>query len=253
MKKALGFKLTGDFACFRDFTDTSKLTPTYQRPTNIHIMSIIGAIIGLDGFSEFLNSKNLGKKSNKYPEFYERLKGLNYSIISESSHFDKEIVTYNNQVAQLVTNGITLNLTYEFLKNPDYTIYIEKKEEYLDIYNKLKNRLINKFFEYNVFLGRPELSANIEYLGEFDLVEKESNFLDSWVNMKDISFSKDEVFDFNYEKGCYILEEFFETELEEYIFVRKNKEHFLNTSAFIENINKKVFLINNKSIVFDKL
>ena len=79
--------LSGKFTHFKKPDVNSHTYFTYS-----HIHKV--ALLGLKGYESY--SKEKGVFRGDYPEFYERLKDLQLSIIPQKPYFFKKIVTFNN-------------------------------------------------------------------------------------------------------------------------------------------------------------
>ena len=83
--KALKFTLSGNSAFFKD----NVINTVYLTYGNIHrvaLLGMFGAILGYGGYSkqnDMLKKKN--KKMPDYPEFYEKLKDIKISIVSNGN------------------------------------------------------------------------------------------------------------------------------------------------------------------------
>lgn len=162
--KILVFDIWSDYAHFRKpYTTTSPLT--FPFPPRTAIAGIIGSIIGKkkdditcqndDSFIAVQISANNPIKKIRV--------GENLTQVT------KKIAIVDLQKASNKLNQIR----YEFLKEPRYTIYFSHKD--LELYNGLKDHLINHTSVYTPYLGISELIANFEFEGEYDLVEKQAN------------------------------------------------------------------------------
>jgi len=98
--KALKFTLSGNSAFFKD----NVINTVYLTYGNIHrvaLLGMFGAILGYGGYgkqNDMLKKKN--KKMPDYPEFYEKLKDIKISIVSngKNGYFNKKLQTFNNSV-----------------------------------------------------------------------------------------------------------------------------------------------------------
>lgn len=173
MNKLISIDFYADFGCLKK-PDTND--PVYLTFNMLHkpaLLGILGAIIGLEGFSEppskpkKKKSKNLSSEPETKPRiapYYEALKELKIGIRPlqhEKGNFSKTIYTYNNGVGYAnIQNKVPTNLmvTEQILIAPGYRCFIlfEKEEKLLrQLYTNLKNRDA----EYLPYLGKNEFSV----------------------------------------------------------------------------------------------
>lgn len=164
---AISFILSGKTACFRKPDVNQYAYFTYN---NIHkpaLLGLMGAIIGLGGYTRLFN-KNIGYKmgsigyDNGFPEFYEKLKNLKFSIIplAKNGYFSKKIQTFNNSVGYAsFEQGGNLIVREQWLENPKWQIIIleDKSEEY----KKIKQYLEEKKCVFIPYLGKNDHLAKI--------------------------------------------------------------------------------------------
>jgi CRISPR-associated protein Cas5h len=157
------FDVWGYYAHFRRFyTTTSPLT--FPIPPRTALCGLIAAIIGKE------------KEDNEY---------LNYFTLNKASiglkllNPVKKVMLAENLIHTKNAKGPGMNLitertriNFEFLKDPKYRIYFHHTDE--DIYQQLKENLINHKSVYTPCLGLSENIANFEFVGEFK-VKSESN------------------------------------------------------------------------------
>ena len=123
--KALKFTLSGNSAFFKD----NVINTVYLTYGNIHrvaLLGMFGAILGYGGYSkqnDMLKKKN--KKMSDYPEFYEKLKDIKISIVSngKNGYFNKKLQTFNNSVGYASKEeGGNLIVKQFWLENPSWDI-----------------------------------------------------------------------------------------------------------------------------------
>lgn len=191
--KALSFEIGGKTAIFKKPDVNSYAYFTYN---NIHkpaLLGILGAIIGLKGYTQLHDEKKaLGVKikeakgsekkllqeekeklDKSYPEFYEKLKNLKISIIplSEHGYFSKKIQVFNNSVGYASKEmGGNLIVREQWLENPKWQIIIQ--DDGSDEYEKMKEYLLNKKAVFIPYLGKNDHPANIDNVKEIKLNDK---------------------------------------------------------------------------------
>jgi len=173
--KALSFEISGKTAIFKKPDVNSYAYFTYN---NIHkpaLLGILGAIIGLDGYTK-LYDENRGLKEEKlgynngYPDYYEKLKDLKVSIVPlvKNGYFSKKIQTFNNSVGYAsFEQGGNLIVREQWLENPKWQIMILENDT--EEYKKIKEYLLNKKAVYIPYLGKNDHFANIDFVKEIEL------------------------------------------------------------------------------------
>jgi len=173
--KAISFELSGKTAIFKKPDVNSYVYFTYN---NIHkpaLLGILGAIIGLNGYTQLFNSNKDLKKgkvgyNDGYPEYYEKLKDFKVSIVPlvKSGYFSKKIQTFNNSVGYAsFEQGGNLVVREQWLENPKWQILILENES--QEYQKIKEYLFNQKTVYIPYLGKNDHPANIDKVQEVEL------------------------------------------------------------------------------------
>jgi len=160
MDRVLVFDIWGDYGHFRKFyTTTSPLT--FAFPPRTAICGLVGAIIGLDKGSEYL----------------ERLSGENFWAgvrILEPLRFTRmmiNLIDTTTSPASFHRIQQRTQVRFEFVKDPKYRIYVRHEDE--EIMRKLKGFLQEHKTYYTPCLGLSELIANFEFVGECGLREED--------------------------------------------------------------------------------
>jgi len=197
--EALKFTLSGDSAFFKD----NVINTVYLTYGNIHrvaLLGIFGAILGYGGYSkqnDMLKKKN--KKKPDYPEFYEKLKDIKISIVSngKNGYFNKKLQTFNNSVGYASKEeGGNLIVKQFWLENPSWDIYILLD---CDEAKKIADYIQNRKAIYLPYLGSNDHLANIMDIEIINIEEKMSSEDEtieilSMVKDSDISEKKKNVF-----------------------------------------------------------
>lgn len=173
----LKFRLNGKTAFFKNPEVNTYLYFSYGNIHKVAILGIIGAILGFKGYNQ------QGSKE-KYPEFYEKLKDTKIAIapLNEKGMFNKKIQSFNNSVGYASgEEGGNLIVKEEWLEDVDWEIYIliDKSK----VGQELKDRLLNRKFKYNIYLGKNDHPANVT---EVELLQGEE--------VKDITSEIDSLF-----------------------------------------------------------
>lgn len=149
-QKLISFDLRADFGFFKkpDYNDGILLS--YNMIHKPALLGILGAIIGLNGYS----------KKGEFPEYYQRLKGLPVGIEPlnhEKGNFQKTTVKYSNTVGYANDDG---NLLVEemMLVKPAYRCYV-LLDLAIEDHNKLYDYLKTGQAEYIPYLGKNEFQA----------------------------------------------------------------------------------------------
>lgn len=196
--KALSFEIGGKTAFFKK-PDVN--TYAYFTYNNIHkpaLLGLLGAIIGLDGYTKLFND-NLGLKkkdlafNDGFPSYYEKLKDLQISIIplAKNGYFSKKIQVFNNSVGYAsFEQGGNLIVREQWLENPKWQIII-LDDESLE-FTKLKDYLLNSKAHFIPYLGKNDHPAIIKNVKEIklskDIYNKDEIFINSlFVENQEIS------------------------------------------------------------------
>lgn len=281
--KFLRFKLSGKTAFFKKPDVNTYYYFTYTSIHKVALLGMFGAILGLGGYNERNNNKEIKKiKENfKYPEFYEKLKELRVAIVPTNNedlkkkqgyitfdgYVNKKVQTFNNSVgyASYETGG-NLIVKEQWLENPVWEIYFKIDSE---ISEELAKRLMNYNFTYIPYLGKNDHYGNIEdvsivedgylinsedikyiyglFKGDYFEIDNNSNCDD---DSEDDGEDEDD-YDYTYNKIEWVFEEFLPVSLTENINQYK-KEKFRATSLKVKCINdyKEIYKINGLNIFF---
>ena len=149
--KILGFRITGEFAHFRNPFVTSYLS-TYPFPPKPTVLGMIGAMIGyssVDVLKKLQDNVRIAIKLNKPPK-----KALDYVRLWKFNN-DKSIVPSPTKV--------------ELLVRPDYTIFVHSQND--KFLKELQNRLETGDFIYPISLGKNEFIAFVKDVFQFESKE----------------------------------------------------------------------------------
>ena len=163
--KIISFDISSDFGMFKK-PDVNNVYFTFNIILKPTLLGILGAIIGLGGYSEQYNSK--------YPEFYESLHDLLIGVVpaTKKGVFDKRLIKYNNTVGYANKDGGTLNIIEQTLIEPKYKIYIG-----LDSLNENHQKLIKYIdekqvqYEYIPYMGKNEFKLDIANVKHYDNIK----------------------------------------------------------------------------------
>ena len=254
--KALKFTLSGDSAFFKDNV-INTVDLTYGNIHRVALLGIFGAILGYGGYSkqnDMLKKKN--KKMPDYPEFYEKLKDIKISIVSngKNGYFNKKLQTFNNSVGYASKEeGGNLIVKQFWLENPSWDIYILLD---CDEAKKIADYIQNRKAIYLPYLGSNDHLANIMDVETIDIEEKMSSEDEtieilSMVKDSDISEKKKNLFSIDKNSirdDIYKYSEYLPVtlskELNQY---EKEKMTITNMSVILK---KSYYKVEDKNIVF---
>lgn len=191
IKKVLVFDVWAEYAHFRKFyTTTSPLT--FSLPPRTALCGLLGAIVGLD------------KVGNDY---------LRYFTLDQASigvrliNSIKKTMIAQNLIHTKTARGPGMNLiiqrtqiNFEFLKSPKYRIYFSHNDS--DLYIKLKGNLKGHKSFYTPVLGLSENIADFRFIGEFEILKKQSEELiqiNSAIPLSQIAINEGTKFDYEAE------------------------------------------------------
>jgi CRISPR-associated protein Cas5h len=128
--EAIKFDIKGKNAFFKKPDANTYTYFTYNNIHKIALMGLLGAVIGLGGYTLQNQSIMLGEKQI-YPEFYLRLKVLKVCIIpnAKCGYFSKKIQQFNNGIGYASKEqGGNLIVREQWLEEPSWTIYLLNSE-----------------------------------------------------------------------------------------------------------------------------
>ena len=158
----ISFDLRGDFGYFKKGDANDIVQPTYNIIHKPALLGLLGAILGLKGYSD---------EYYEFPEYYETLKSIRVGIKPlypeySDCYFPKTIVWFNNS-SGLASNEGTLQIKEQILIDPGYTVFLEL-ESSNEIHIKLKKLIFNYQAVYNIYLGKNEFLTSIENVYEYE-------------------------------------------------------------------------------------
>ncbi|QTY26841.1 type I-B CRISPR-associated protein Cas5b [Flavobacterium sp. CS20] len=171
-KTTLIFDVYGEYGHFRKFnTTTSPLT--YSIPTPSAVFGLLGAVLGIE--REDSQNKIREKKEHLREVFSNKNAFLAIRPLSEIKKVNigfnllntKSDNAYFNIENKKNEHGRT-QIEYEILKDPKFRVYLSWEHP---LKNELIERLKNKNFHFNPYLGISQMTANIEFVAEKELIE----------------------------------------------------------------------------------
>ena len=254
--KALKFTLSGNSAFFKD----NVINTVYLTYGNIHrvaLLGMFGAILGYGGYgkqNDMLKKKN--KKMPDYPEFYEKLKDIKISIVSNGKNgcFNKKLQTFNNSVGYASKEeGGNLIVKQFWLENPSWDIYILLD---CDEAKKIAEYIKNKKAIYLPYLGSNDHLANIMDVEIINIEEKigsedETIEILSMVKASDISEKKKNVFSMDKNSArddIYKYSEYLPVALSKDLNQHEKEKMTITNMSII--LKKSYYKVEDKNIVF---
>lgn len=256
--KAISFELSGKTACFRKPDVNQFAYFTYNNIHKVALLGLLGAIIGLGGYTQ-LHDKNRGLKKGQlgyddgYPEFYEKLKELKISIVplAPCGYFAKKIQVFNNSVGYASREmGGNLIVREQWLENPAWQILILDDES--EVYATLKEYLLDKKSLFIPYLGKNDHPAKIDEVKEVEL-KRDLFVIDDEIYI-DSLFTKEESLSLGWVREDidvpeFIFQEVSPTSLQkEYHFYEYKTMIF--TSKAVEPVPEDTFCYENRNYIF---
>ncbi|SDC86088.1 MULTISPECIES: type I-B CRISPR-associated protein Cas5b [unclassified Candidatus Frackibacter] len=169
MNKVLVFDIWAEYAHFKKYyTTTSPLT--FAIPPKTTLYGLIGAILGLDK-EEYLESFQEGKCQI----------GIEIKKPIKKTRINLNLI--DTKKAKLMSRIDTrTQIKTEYLKDVKYRIYFQHQVD--EIYDKLKQHLIEHKAVYSISLGLSENLANFEFVGEYEADRVDNN--EDWVDLKTV-------------------------------------------------------------------
>lgn len=151
--KILSFKISGNFAAFRDPSVTSNQS-VYFIPSKSAIVGLLGAMIGI------VRSNRLGEiYSSEYLDFFSKTR-VGIHFITKNP---KKIVYFTNH--RSLKEAKTKPYKTELLENPTYLTYVQTDEQNLE---KLHSSIRKNDFVFSPYLGHAYCPAVISNANIFD-------------------------------------------------------------------------------------
>jgi CRISPR-associated protein Cas5h len=154
-QRLISFDLKADFGCMKKPDVNDGLMLTFNMLHKPALLGILGAIVGLKGYS----------KKGEFPEYYHEFKGLKVSIeplSHDKGNFTKTVIRYTNSVGYANKNdegaGATQIIDEQTLIAPAYRCYILLDTDQLK-QAELRERLIKGESVYLPYIGKNEHSA----------------------------------------------------------------------------------------------
>lgn len=230
--KALKFTLSGNTAFFKVSSVNSNCYFTYG---NIHKPALLGIFGAILGYSGYMN------QTSTYPEYYDKLKDLQISIIPNRRNFKKKIQVFNNSVGYASKQeGGNLIVKEQWLEDPSWTVYVMISNEESE---KLADHMIHRRCVYIPYLGKNDHPADIHDISYVEISENKE--FGCMIN----SLSPYDGINFDMSEATFKYEEFLPIRLDQDLN-QHELQKFILTDAIAEDSKVTVYKAEDKNIVF---
>lgn len=230
--KALKFTLSGNTAFFKVPSVNSNCYFTYG---NIHKPALLGIFGAILGYSGYMN------QTSTYPEYYDKLKDLQISIIPNRRNFKKKIQVFNNSVGYASKQeGGNLIVKEQWLEDPSWTVYVMISNEESE---KLADHMIHRRCVYIPYLGKNDHPADIHDISYAEISENKE--LGCMIN----SLSPYDGINFDMSEATFKYEEFLPIRLDSELN-QHELQKFILTDVIAEGTQMAVYKAEDKNIVF---
>ena len=167
--ECLKFNLSGETAFFKNPEMNANHYYTYDSIHKVALIGMLGAIIGLKGYTS----------KKELPEFYQKLNKLKVSVVpsSETGTFPKKEHNFTN-TTNFANKGV-LQVYQTWLEQPNWDIYLLQNEVDNTTWEKLKDYILNNKCVYIPYLGANDHIANID---NAELIEIEETQNQTYIN-----------------------------------------------------------------------
>lgn len=173
--KALCFTLKGKTAFFKKPEVNSYYYFTYGNIHKVALLGMFGAILGYGGYTQQNRNREKQKELEAgYPEFYEKLKGLQISICpkAERGFIPKKIQMFNNSVGYASQEqGGNLIVKEQWLENPSWEIAVLLDSEQA---RQLADFITAHKCIYVPYLGKNDHAADIVEVRTVEVTKMEN-------------------------------------------------------------------------------
>lgn len=233
--EALRFVLKGKTAFFKVPEVNTYYYFTYGNLHKPALLGILGGVLGYKGYET---------QYEVYPEYYDKLRDLQVSIVPEkkNGHFSKKIQSFNNSVGYASKEqGGNLIIKEQWIEDPGWIVYVRLDGTESE---KIADMLLNHRCTYMPYLGKNDHPATIEATEIVSIREIEAED----ENIHSLGFSQKIQFD--WEEGfLYKYEEYLPIALKE-----STNQHVLEkmilTDAIVLESQMPVYTDGVKNIVF---
>ncbi len=231
--KAFKFTISGKTAFFKIPEVNTYLYFSYGHIPRVALLGILGSVMGYKGYND--------SERKHYPEFYEKLKGVNLSVLPNVNDgiFSRKLQKFNNSTGFASHEaGGNLIVKQVWLEEVSWDVYILLD---FDISEQIAENIMNKKAIYIPYLGSNDHIADITNPKYIELEETEGEIIHSLFKDNDFKFKMREKY-FKYEE---YLPFYLEKDTERHLV-----EKMIYTNAPIIEKNRRVFTDNVKNMVF---
>ena len=202
---------------------------------NIHKPALLGIFGAILGYSGYMN------QTSTYPEYYDKLKDLQISIIPNRRNFKKKIQVFNNSVGYASKQeGGNLIVKEQWLEDPSWTVYVMISNEESE---KLADHMIHRRCVYIPYLGKNDHPADIHDISYVEISENKE--FGCMIN----SLSPYDGINFDMSEATFKYEEFLPIRLDSELN-QHELQKFILTDAIAEGGQMAVYKAEDKNIVF---
>lgn len=219
----LGFTLSGKQAMFKKPDVNAVHYYTYGHIHKPALLGLFGAVLGYLGYGQM-------KRTDDYPEYYQKLDKLQVSISpnADSGYFPKKIISYNNSVGYASREqGGNLIVKEQWLEEPSWNVFVLLDCEQA---KNLAEYLVERKCVYVPYLGKNDHPAdigrvsvsdgkNVENAKKLDCLfpKRKAQFDEDvdWLDEESGSFKYEEALPVSLDKNTnqYVLEKFVYTDM----------------------------------------
>lgn len=253
--EAIRFVLEGVGATFKR-PHINSINQTYSHIHKVALLGIFGAILGYGGHIQYAEEiKALPKKrkekvlpNSPFPEFYNKLKGLQIAIVPFSPKFAKQ-TEHKVETTGFFNDGFSFMLKEDFLINPKWEIYVSQGDVEEYIYTSLKDALLRGESHYETYLGRnhyPAVWSDVEVRQLNEVLYPEH--IDSLFPSE--SFEIEDSFDI--ETDWYRYSEYMPVKYRPYLnhYIEKELSWTNEEISPIENVSSMIYESENRFLCF---
>jgi CRISPR-associated protein Cas5h len=236
--KAIKFTLSGETAHFK-IPEVNSINLTYSHIHKVAVLGILGNMIWLGG-------RRNKSKDQLYPEFYDKLKDLQISIVPRKKVFGKAIKEFTNTTGFAnkidAKQGTTLMVREQILIKPSWDIYIIQNSD--NAYFMQIKDFISKTKSYgSLYLGKTHHPAEIDDYGELELAHSEKvNKIDSLFPYNDVRLDDS--------NSIFVFRQIMPTGLIEKENTYVTETLSLSDSNVLDFDLKNIYSINNLNLYF---
>jgi len=170
LKNVIKFQIKGEFAFFKNKINIRE-NYSYHSIHKPAILGILGAILGMDGFSDF--------KKNKTIQYIDELSDkIKVSIIKKmDTLFVKSKINDSTMLQITSDREKVIQQTEYFLDNPLFEIYLDISDN--ELFDNIYDKLFDNNFVFEPVLGKSYLHCSIsnvekiEILSSFENIDKD--------------------------------------------------------------------------------